>query len=80
VHSSDGLKFDSFMWGKRRTGFVTTPGSEFFKRVKTDSLFLEAYFLSKENVKHRYLINLELRSTQSDIRNFFAESFKYNVP
>ncbi len=69
-----------FMCGKKRTGLVTTPGSEFLKGVKTDSLFLEEYFLSKQNVKHPYLINLEFRSTQSDIRNKFAERFKYNVP
>jgi len=53
-----------FMWGKKRTGLVTTPGSEFLKGVKTDSLFLEEYFLSKPNVNHSYLISLEFRSTQ----------------
>jgi hypothetical protein len=68
------------MWGKKRIRLVTTPGLEFKKRVKIDSLFLEEYFLSKQNVKHPYLINLEFRSTQSDIRNKFAERFKYNVP
>jgi len=68
------------MWGKIRTGLVTTPGSEFFKGVKTDSLFLEEYFLWKQNVGHPYFINLEFRSSQSDIRNKFAERFKYNVP
>jgi hypothetical protein len=65
---------------KKRTGLVTTPGSEFLKGVKTDSLFLEEYFLWKQNVEHPYLINLEFRSSQSDIRNKFAERFKYNVP
>jgi hypothetical protein len=55
------------MWGKKRTVLVTTPGSEFLKGVKTDSLFLEEYFLWKQNVKHPYLINLEFRSIQSDI-------------
>jgi hypothetical protein len=79
VHSSDGLKFD-LCGGKKRTGLVTTPGSEFSKGVKTDSLFLEEYFLSKLYVKHPYLINLEFRSTQSDIGNKFAGRFKYNVP
>jgi hypothetical protein len=68
------------MWGKRRTGLVTTPGSEFLEGVKTDSLFLEEYFLWKQNVEDPYLINLEFRSSQSDIRNKFAERFKYNVP
>jgi len=68
------------MWGKKRTGSVNTPGSEFLKGVKTDSLLLEEYFLSKQNVKHPYLINLEFRSAQSNIRHKFAESFKYNVP
>jgi hypothetical protein len=33
-----------------------------FKGVKADSLFLE-YFLSKQNVKHPYLISLEFRSS-----------------
>jgi len=36
------------MWGKKRTGLVTTPGSEFLEGVKTDSLFLEEYFLSNK--------------------------------
>jgi len=40
-----------------------------FKRGKTDSLFLEEYFLSKQNVKHPYLISLEFRSTKSNILN-----------
>jgi len=50
-------------------GLVTNPGSEFWKGVKADSLFLEEYFLSKQNVKHPYLISLEFRSTQSNILN-----------
>jgi len=53
VDSSDGLKFD-LCGEKKRTGLVTTPSSEFFKGVKTDSLFLEEYFLSEQNVKHPY--------------------------
>jgi hypothetical protein len=52
---------------KNWTGLVTTPGSEFLKGVKTDSLFLEEYFLSKQNVKHPYLVSLEFRSTKSNI-------------
>jgi len=61
------------MWGKKNTGLVTTPGLEFLKGVKTDSLFVEEYFLSKPNVKHPYLINLEFRSTQSNIQNTFVK-------
>jgi hypothetical protein len=57
------------MWGKKRTGVVTTPGSEFLKGVKSDSLFLEECFVSKQNVNHPYLISLEFRSTQSNILN-----------
>ncbi len=68
VHSSGGLKFD-LCGEKERTGLVTTPGSEFLKGVKADSLFLEEYFLSKQNVKHPYLISLVFRSTQSNILN-----------
>jgi hypothetical protein len=68
VHSSDGLKFD-LCGEKKRTGPVTTPGLEFLKGVKADSLFHEEYFLSKQNVKHPYLISLEFRSTQSNILN-----------
>jgi hypothetical protein len=68
------------MWGKKRTGSVNTPGSEFLKGVKTDSLFLEEYFLSKQNVKHPYLISLEFRPTQSNMLNKFAERFRYNLP
>ncbi len=46
---------------RRRTG----PQSRLrvFKGVKADSLFLEEYFLSKQNVKHPYLISLEFRSS-----------------
>jgi hypothetical protein len=50
VHSSDCLNFD-LCGGKKRTGLVTTPGSEFLEGIKTDSLFFEEYFLSKQNVK-----------------------------
>jgi hypothetical protein len=50
-------------------GLVTNPGSEFWKGVEADSLFLEEYFLSKQNVKHPYLISLEFRFTQSNILN-----------
>jgi hypothetical protein len=46
-------------------GLVTNPSSEFLKGVKADSLFFEEYFLSKQNVKHPYLISLEFRSTQN---------------
>jgi hypothetical protein len=56
-------------------GLVTNLGSQFLKGVKADSLFLEEYFLSKQNVKHPYLINLEFRSTPSNILNQFAERF-----
>ncbi len=53
---------------KKRTELVTTPGSEFLTGVKTD-LFLEEYFVFKQNVKHPYLISLEFRYTQSNILN-----------
>jgi len=47
VDSSEGLKFD-LCRGKKRTGLVTTPGSEFLEGIKSDSLFLEEYFLSNK--------------------------------
>jgi hypothetical protein len=47
VDSSDCLKFD-LCGEKKRTRLVTTPGSEFLEGVKTDSLFLEEYFLSNK--------------------------------
>jgi hypothetical protein len=50
-------------------GVVTNPGSEFLEGVQADSLLLEEYFVSKQNVKHPYLISLEFRSTQSNILN-----------
>jgi hypothetical protein len=50
-------------------GLVTNPSSEFLKGVKADSLLLEEYFPSNQNVKHPYLISLESRSTQSNILN-----------
>jgi hypothetical protein len=45
----------------RRTGHQSR--LRVFKGVKADSLFLEEYFLSKQNVKHPYLISLEFRSS-----------------
>jgi hypothetical protein len=48
-------------------GVVTNPGLEFLG-VQADSLLLEEYFLSKQNVKHPYLISLEFRSIQFNIR------------
>jgi chaperonin GroEL (HSP60 family) len=46
---------------RRRTGHQSR--LRVFKGVKADFLFLQEYFLSKQNVKHPYLISLEFRSS-----------------